>query len=169
MIVRQFLDQKSLSSKSFASFVRQCAHDPDIQFFAQRWHAISQPKPSDERIQFSTEPWAKELDQICEMILKENRRSTRFVKVDAREDHQGVSTLVLPSNSTMQRQSLPQTDKLEYSSLRTEDTDDSSSFPSPPMSQNKDSELSEEFFEPALSSQQISGYFNNAAEQEKEG
>ena len=183
VMIRQFLDQDSLSSKSFASFVRQNAHDPDIQFFAQRWHAISHPFPSDERIQFSTEPWAKELDTLCEIIIKSNRRSTRLMKVDTAEGGGSVTKLVLPTSTSKQPQELPQADKVIYSSLKSEDTDDSSSFPSSPYhpKQSSSSSTASVGAAPLVTTQvseqppellvvpespKLSDYFNNVSEQD---
>ena len=142
VMVKGFLNQDSVSSKSFTSYVRQHAHDPEIQFFAQRWLAISYPMPSDERIQFSTEPWAKELDRLCEIVVKSNRRSTRLMKVDTDESGNGTPKLVLPSTTSKRQLVLPQGDKLVYSSLKSEDTEDSESFPSSP-------------FQPKLSSSEL--------------
>lgn len=169
VMVKGFLDKESVSSKSFASYVRQYAHDPDIQFFAQRWHAISQPMPSDERIQFSTEPWAKELDRLCEIVLKANRRSTRFMKVDTAEGGEAVSQLVLPSSASKQLQKLPLPDKMEYSSLKSEDTDESSSFPSPPFIQNQYSEQELGFFNLAFPPQPSADLGNESELEEGNG
>ena len=132
VMVRQFLDQESVSSKSFASFVRQHANDPDIKFFAQRWVAISQPMPSDERIQFSTEPWAKELDRICDIIVKSDRRSTRLLTVHPADGGDTGVKVVLQGSATKLPSLTPRTDKVVYSSLKSEDTDESSSFPNSP-------------------------------------
>ena len=130
-IVKRFLNQEATSSKSLANFLRQHSFYPDVQFFAKRWIAITFPKMTDERIQFSTEPWAKELDRICEIIFKSNRRSTRVMAVEEGDGSVTPAKLVLPQSSAK----LPLvSSKVLYSSLKTEDTDDSSSFPSPPNS-----------------------------------
>jgi hypothetical protein len=132
VMIKGFLDQDSVSSKSFASYVRQHADDPDIQFFAKRWLAISHPMPSDERIQFSTEPWAKELDRLCEIIVKSNRRSTRVMAADTVSDAVTPAKVVLHQSTSKQSIGIPKTVKPVYSSLKTEDTEDSTSFPSSP-------------------------------------
>jgi len=135
LIVKNFLNQENTSSKSLASFLRQHAFDADIQFFATRWIAITLPKMTDERIQFSTEPWAKELDRICEIIVKSNRRSTRVMTVEEVDGSVTPAKLVLPQSTAAK---LPLvSSKVVYSSLNSEDTDDSSSFPSPPNSPYK--------------------------------
>jgi hypothetical protein len=129
--VKKFLNQDVTTSKSLATFVRQNAHEPDLQFFAKRWIAITFPTMTDERIQFSTEPWAKELDRVCEIIVKANRRSTRVMAVDEVDGSVTPAKLVWPQTTPAK---LPLvTPKAEYSSLRmTDTTDDSSSFPPPP-------------------------------------
>jgi hypothetical protein len=142
VMVKQFLAQDSLSSKSFASFVRQNAHDTDIQFFAKHWHAISHPFPSDERIQFSTEPWAKELDKICEIVIKSNRRSTRIMAVEEVDGAVTPAKVVLPQSTSKLSLAIPKTVDLAYSSLKSEDTDDSSSFPSSPFQPKQSSSSS---------------------------
>jgi len=135
LIVKNFLNQENTSSKSLANFLRQHAFDADIQFFAKRWIAITLPKMTDERIQFSTEPWARELDRICEIIVKSNRRSTRVMAVDEGDGSVTPAKLVLPQSTAAK---LPLvSSKVVYSSFKTEDTDDSSSFPSPPPSPYK--------------------------------
>jgi hypothetical protein len=129
--VRKFLNQDVTTSKSLANFLRQHAFEPDLQFFAKRWIAITFPTMTDERIQFSTEAWAKELDRICEIIVKSNRRSTRVMAVDEEDGSVTPAKLVWPQTTSAK---LPLvTPKAEYSSLRmTDTTDDSSPFPSPP-------------------------------------
>ena len=129
--VKKFLNQDVTTSKSLANFLRQNAHEPDLQFFAKRWIAITFPTMTDERIQFSTEPWAKELDRVCEIIVKANRRSTRVMAVDE-EDGSVTPAKLVWSQTTPAKLPLV-TPKAEYSSLRmTDTTDDSSSFPPPP-------------------------------------
>ncbi len=187
LMVKQFLDQESVSSKSFASFVRQHADDPDIQFFAKSWLAISQPMPSDERIQFSTEPWAKELDRLCDIVVKSNRRSTRVMAADIADGtadgtvtpakvalHQSISKLSL---------GIPKTDKPVYSSLKSEDTQDSTSFLSSPYQLKQPSSSSSASagaarLYPSLASEQapesllvpvspkLSDYFNEVSQQD---
>lgn len=131
LIVKNFLNQENSSSKSLANFLRQNAFDPDAQFFAKRWIAITFPKMTDERVQFSTEPWAKELDRICEIIVKSNRRSTQLKPI-ASSGAEEVSAQIVSQRSEPKLLVLPKPDKLVYSSLNSEDTDDTSSFPSSP-------------------------------------
>jgi hypothetical protein len=142
VMIKQFLDQNSVSSKSFASFVRQNALDPDIQFFAQHWHAISHPFPTDERIQFSTEPWAKELDRICEIVIKSNRRSTRLTKVETVDGDETPAKAVLQQSTSKLSLGVPKTVNVVYSSLKSQDTEDSTSFPSSPYQPKKSSSSS---------------------------
>ena len=138
--VKKFLNQDVTTSKSLVNFLRQNAHEPGLQFFAKRWIAITFPTMTDERIQFSTEPWAKELDRICVIIVKSNRRSTRVMAVDEGDGSVTPAKLVWPQTTPAK---LPLvTPKAEYSSLRmTDTTDDSSSFP-PPLSPYKPSQSS---------------------------
>ena len=131
LIVKNFLNQENTSSKSLANFLRQNAFNPDVQFFAKRWIAITFPKMTDERIQFSTEPWAKELDRICEIIVKSSRRSTQLKPI-ASSGAEEVSAQIVSQRSESKLLVLPKPDKLVYSSLNSEDTDDTSSFPSSP-------------------------------------
>ena len=142
VMIKQFLDQNSVSSKSFASFVRQNALDPDIQFFAQHWHVISHPFPTDERIQFSTEPWAKELDRICEIVIKSNRRSTRLTKVETVDGDETPAKAVLQQSTSKLSLGVPKTVNVVYSSLKSQDTEDSTSFPSSPYQPKKSSSSS---------------------------
>ena len=142
VMIKQFLDQNSVSSKSFASFVRQNALDPDIQLFAQHWHAISHPFPTDERIQFSTEPWAKELDRICEIVIKSNRRSTRLTKVETVDGDETPAKAVLQQSTSKLSLGVPKTVNVVYSSLKSQDTEDSTSFPSSPYQPKKSSSSS---------------------------
>ena len=142
VMIKQFLDQNSVSSKSFASFVRQNALDPDIQFFAQHWQAISHPFPTDERIQFSTEPWAKELDRICEIVIKSNRRSTRLTKVETVDGDETPAKAVLQQSTSKLSLGVPKTVNVVYSSLKSQDTEDSTSFPSSPYQPKKSSSSS---------------------------
>ena len=132
VMIKGFLEQESVSSKSFASFVRSHADDPDIQFFAKRWLAMSQPMPSDERIQFSTEPWAIELDRICEIVIKSNRRSTRLMKVETVDGDETPAKAVLQQSTSKLSLGIPKTVNVVYSSLKSKDTEDSTSFPSSP-------------------------------------
>ncbi len=160
VMVKNFLDQDSLSSKSFASYVRQHADDPDIQFFAKSWLAISHPMPSDERIQFSTEPWAKELDRLCEIVVKSNRRSTRMMSVEQVDGSVTPAKMVLPQSTSKLSLRIPKTVDVAYSSLKSEDTDDSSSFPSSPYqpkqsSSSSSASVSEAPFIPARASGQV--------------
>ncbi len=183
VMVKQFLAQDALSSKSFASFVRQNADDADIQFFAKHWHAISHPSPSDKRIQFSTEPWAKELDKICEIIIKSNRRSTRIMAVEEVDGAVTPAKVVLPQSTSKFSLTIPKTVDLAYSSLNSEDTDDSSSFPSSPFQHKQSSsssstsvgtaplvpaQVSEQPPKPLVvpESPKLSDYFNNVSEQD---
>ncbi|CAM8646585.1 hypothetical protein MCEMSE6_02100 [Oxalobacteraceae bacterium] len=142
VMIKQFLDQNSVSSKSFASFVRQNALDPDIQFFAQHWHAISHPFPTDERIQFLTEPWAKELDRICEIVIKSNRRSTRLTKVETVDGDETPAKAVLQQSTSKLSLGVPKTVNVVYSSLKSQDTEDFTSFPSSPYQPKKSSSSS---------------------------
>ncbi len=187
VMVKGFLDQDSVSSKSFASFVRQHADDPDIQFFAKRWLAISQPMPSDERIQFSTEPWAKELDRLCDIVMKSNRRSTRVMKADTADGTAGGAVtpakVVLHQSTSKQSLGIPKTVKVVYSSLKSEDTEDSTSFPSSPYQPKQSSSSSSASagaarLYPSLASEQapesllvpvspkLSDYFNEVSQQD---
>lgn len=183
VMIKGFLDQDSVSSKSFASYVRQHADDPDIQFFAKSWLSISQPMPSDERIQFSTEPWAKELDRLCEIVVKSNRRSTRVMAADTVSDAVTPAKVVLHQSTSKQSIGIPKTVKPVYSSLKTEDTEDSTSFPSSPYQPKQPSSSSsasagEARLYPSLASEQapesllipvspkISDYFNEVSQQD---
>ena len=183
VMVKGFLDQESVSSKSFASFVRQHADDPDIQFFAKRWLAISQPMPSDERIQFSTEPWAKELDRLCEIVVKSNRRSTRVMVVDTVDGAVTPAKVVLHQSTSKQSIAIPKTAQPVYSSLKSEDTEDSTSFPSSPYQPKQSSSSSSASvgaarLYPSLASEQapesllvpvspkLSDYFNEVSQQD---
>ena len=187
VMVKGFLDQESVSSKSFASYVRQHAYDPDIQFFAKSWLAISHPMPSDKRIQFSTEPWAKELDRLCEIVVKSNRRSTRVMKVEAADGApDGAVTpakVVLHHSTSKLSLTVPKTIKVVYSSLKSDDTEDSTSFPSSPYqpkqpSSSSSSSAVEARLYPSLASEQtpesflvpvspkLSDYFNVLSQQD---
>ena len=183
VMIKGFLDQDSVSSKSFASYVRQHADDPDIQFFAKSWLAISQPMPSDERIQFSTEPWAKELDRLCEIVVKSNRRSTRVMAADTVNDPVTPAKVVLHQSTSKQSIGIPKTVKPVYSSLKTEDTEDSTSFPSSPYQPKQSSSSSSASagaarLYPSLASEQapesllvpvspkLSDYFNEVSQQD---
>ena len=135
-IVKDFLNQNATSSKSLANFLRLHAFDPDIQFFAERWKAITFPKMTDERIQFSTESWAKELDRICEIIVKSNRRSTQLKPIDS-SGAEGVGAQMVSQGSGVKPLVLPKPVVVVYSSLNSEDTDDTSSFPSSPYQSNQ--------------------------------
>lgn len=183
VMIKGFLDQDSVSSKSFASYVRQHADDPDIQFFAKSWLSISQPMPSDERIQFSTEPWAKELDRLCEIVVKSNRRSTRVMAANTVSDAVTPAKVVLHQSTSKQSIGIPKTVKPVYSSLKTEDTEDSTSFPSSPYQPKQPSSSSsasagEARLYPSLASEQapeyllvpvspkLSDYFNDVSQQD---
>ena len=183
VMIKGFLDQDSVSSKSFASYVRQHAYDPDIQFFAKSWLAISQPMPSDERIQFSTEPWAKELDRLCEIVVKSNRRSTRVMAADTVSDAVTPAKVVLHQSTSKQSIGIPKAVKPVYSSLKTEDTEDSTSFPSSPYQPKQSSSSSSASagvarLYPSLASEQapesllvpvppkLSDYFNEVSQQD---
>ncbi len=183
VMIKGFLDQDSVSSKSFASYVRQHADDPDIQFFAKSWLAISQPMPSDERIQFSTEPWAKELDRLCDIVVKSNRRSTRVMAADTVSDAVTPAKVVLHQSTSKQSIGIPKTVKPVYSSLKTEDTEGSTSFPSSPYQPKQPSSSSSASagaarLYPSLASEQapesvlvpaspkLSDYFNEVSQQD---
>ncbi len=184
LIVKNFLNQENTSSKSLANFLRQNAFDPDVQFFAKRWLAITLPKMTDERIQFSTEPWAKELDRICEIIVKSNRRSTQLKPI-ASSGAEEVNAQIVSQRSESKLLVLPKPDKLVYSSLNSEDTDDSSSFPSSPYQSTKTRSSStrsvnaaplitsptfvqhSEDLDPVFPQSQESGYLHNGSEQEQ--
>ena len=184
LIVKNFLNQENTSSKSLASFLRQNAFDPDVQFFAKRWLAITLPKMTDERIQFSTEPWAKELDRICEIIVKSNRRSTQLKPIDS-SSAEKLSAQMVSQRSGSKLLVLPKLDKLVYSSLNSEDTDDTSSFPSSPYQSTKTRSSStrsvnaaplitaptfvhaSEDLDPVFPQNQESGYLHNGSEQEQ--
>lgn len=127
-LINQFLNQNSVSSTSFASFVRNNANDPNVLFFAQRWHAISHPQFTDERIQFSTEPWAKEIDKICEIILKSERRSMRLQKMDVAEDAEVETKNSLQNDMSKLVTTLPKLDNLPYSGLNQPTTGNSISY-----------------------------------------
>ena len=178
--VKKFLNQDVTTSKSLANFLRQHAVEPDLQFFAKRWIAITLPTMTDERIQFSTEPWAKELDRICEIIVKSNRRSTQLKPIDTL-DAEEASAQIVSQRSGSKPQALPKPDKVVYSSLNSEDTDDSSSFPSSPyqLSKTKSSSTSSASAAPLIPAKasdhwdfdfpenQAAGYLLNASEQEE--
>ena len=183
LIVKNFLNQENSSSKSLANFLRINAFDPHVQFFAKRWLAITLPKMTDERIQFSTEPWAKELDRICEIIVKLNRRSTQLKPIDSSGAEEDGAQIV-SQRSESKLLVLPKPDKLVYSSLNSEDADDTSSFPSSPYksAQIKSSSArssnaaplitspafvqASEYSDPVLTKDPISGDFHNESEQE---
>ncbi len=89
-LFKDYLGKKSSSKNSFADFIRKNGIAPHVAYFAKRWLEISLPTPSVERIQFSTEPWAKELDRICPLIIKEQRRSARILpSVDKNDENEG--------------------------------------------------------------------------------
>ncbi len=182
IMIKDFLNQDAKSSKSFASFIRQHADDPDIDFFAERWLAITLPKMTDERIQFSTESWAKELDRVCEIIVKSNRRSMQCKPASTTNSGGAGALLQRRESKTL---GLPRPTTLVYSSLKSEDTDDSSSFPSPPrpVAQSRSastvllsdagfiptqgSAQSQKSLPPVFPQQQVSGYFSNASDQDE--
>lgn len=76
---KNYVGKKSSSIKTFADFIRKNEISPYVAYFAKRWVEISLPTPSDKRIKLSTEPWAKELDRICPIIIKEQRRTVRIL------------------------------------------------------------------------------------------
>jgi len=184
LIVKNFLNQDNTSSKSLANFLRQHAIDPDVQFFAKRWVAITLPTMTDERIQFSTEPWAKELDRICEIIVKSNRRSTQLKPIDSSVAEE-VSAQIVSQRCGSKTQVLPKSDKVVYSSLNSEDTDDTSSFPSSPYQSTQTRSSStgsasaaplitghsfaqaSEYVDPAFSKDPASDYLHNQSGQEE--
>lgn len=75
----------------FAEFLRRQKISDPAYFFAKRWQEISLPAPTKERIQLSTEPWAKEMDKICPLLIREYRRSTRVLGGGTREANGGPS------------------------------------------------------------------------------
>lgn len=84
---KNYLGKNSSSNKSFADFIRTNGISPYVAYFAKRWLAITLPIPSYERKNLSTEPWAKELDRICPIIIKEQRRTVRILpSVDSTDD-----------------------------------------------------------------------------------
>lgn len=90
MLFKDYLEKKPSSKKTFADFIRQNGISPNVGYFAKRWLEISLPTPSDERIKLATESWAKELDRICPLLIKEQRRSARILPSVASVDDSEV-------------------------------------------------------------------------------
>ncbi len=67
--LRRFRTARAKDKLRFYEYLRRTPIPEDVHFFAKRWIAISQPKPTKERIQLDTQSWAKEFDKICPMIV----------------------------------------------------------------------------------------------------
>lgn len=91
ILFKDYLLSKQSVKKPFSDFVRKNGIAPQVAYFAKRWLEISLPTPNDERIKFSTEPWAKELDRICPLIIKEQRRSSRILPSPSNNETSEVS------------------------------------------------------------------------------
>lgn len=87
MLFKAYLLERESGKINFSGFIRKNGVSQFVACFAKRWLEISLPTPNDERIQFSTEPWAKELDRICPLIIKEQRRSSRIMPTVTKNDN----------------------------------------------------------------------------------
>lgn len=76
--------QNSLTTRhmNFAEFLRKQGVSPYLHAFAVRWLKISIPTQSFERIMLNDQPWAAELDNLCRLIVREYRRSSRVCLSD---------------------------------------------------------------------------------------
>ncbi len=90
MLFKDYLLSKKSAKKPFSDFMRKHGIAPQVAYFAKRWLEISLPTQNDERIKFSTEPWAKELDRICPLIIKEQRRSSRILPTVSNDEASNV-------------------------------------------------------------------------------
>lgn len=89
-LFKDYLKEKSSSKKSFADSIRKNGVSPYVVYFAQRWLEISLPTQSKERVKLSTESWAKELDRICPLLIREQRRSARILPYVSKDDDNEV-------------------------------------------------------------------------------
>lgn len=76
-LLKAYCNRQTDSRQNFVEFLRRHGVGSEVYYFARRWVEISLPKPSAARGLFGTESWAWELDRICPLIIKEQRRSAR--------------------------------------------------------------------------------------------
>ncbi len=102
-MVRAYVKQSPERRLPFRAFLRNYAVGEHLKYFARRWQLISLAPQSLERRRLGTESWATELDRICPIILAEEKRQQRNVKVMPVNDSEGSST----GSLLYQRPSLP--------------------------------------------------------------
>ena len=68
-LLRAYIKTKAATALSFSIYLQSVIIPNDVHFFAKRWVAMSQAKRSQQRMQFDTQSWAKEMDNICPLII----------------------------------------------------------------------------------------------------
>ena len=81
--LRNFLNPK----ESYREMVRKVTSNAELQFFCHRWlsaHPLSGKKGTvyQANAKFAPYPWARLLDTLCQLIIKETRRQTVIVSDD---------------------------------------------------------------------------------------
>jgi len=90
-MVRAYVKQPPERRLPFRAFLRSYPVGEHLKYFARRWQLISLAPQSLERRRLGTESWATELDRICPIILAEEKRQQRNVKVMPANDSEGSS------------------------------------------------------------------------------
>ncbi len=103
-LLRDYRKRRLTENLAFSDFLRGKGLTPSMHFFARRWLEISSGEQTDARIKLSTEPWAKEMDRICPLIVREFRRGARIVSSEDR-----LGWLLYPSSLTESVPPLPPT------------------------------------------------------------
>jgi hypothetical protein len=97
--LRNFLNPK----ESYREMVRKVTSNAELQFFCHRWlsaHPLSGKKGTvyQANAKFAPYPWARLLDTLCQLIIKENRRQTVIVSDD---DAKGRRTSIVFRRSSL--------------------------------------------------------------------
>ncbi len=78
LVLKAFRQSQSTGKMNFADFLRRQGVSPYLQTFAVRWLRESIPRQSVARSQLNDLPWAAELDDLCKLIIREYRRTSRI-------------------------------------------------------------------------------------------
>ena len=106
--LNNYRKEKQDRSLKFSDYLRFIAIPQDVNYFAQRWMAISHRHRVEQRKKFETESWAREMDSICPMIIKAFHRQAR-VNLSNADRNASVRNLIYQRDSIVDFPPLPKT------------------------------------------------------------
>lgn len=77
LMLKAFQKAQAAGKENFPDFLRKYGVSADVHAFAVRWLRMSIPKQSAERKLFNDQPWAAELDNLSQLIIREFRRQAQ--------------------------------------------------------------------------------------------